>query len=134
MVQHPGSQQVKVSATIHLALDRFKPINLSFELAVAPVILHGVMNRFLILNLSSELFSCQGRKYSTLGIQQPLKRWCFTLFEIFLRLLTVVYVGIMTIMRQGKGFRHQRTSEVVCSPWVKSKADSEPERLSSYLR
>ena len=61
----------------------------------------------LLSNLSSELFSCRGRKYSTLGIQQPLKRWWFTIFENFLRLLTVIRIGIMTIMRQGKGFRHQ---------------------------
>ncbi len=32
------------------------------------------------LNLSSELFPCQGREYSTSGIQKPLKRWYFTLF------------------------------------------------------
>jgi hypothetical protein len=29
----------------------------------------------LLLNLSSGLLPCQGRKYSTSGIQKPLKRW-----------------------------------------------------------
>ncbi len=49
MVQHPGSQQVKVSTTVHLPLDGFKPIDVALELTVTPGILHRVMNRFLIL-------------------------------------------------------------------------------------
>ncbi len=47
-----------------------------------------IVNNILI-NLSSELFLRQGRKYGALGIQEPSKRRYLTVFREFLRLLTI---------------------------------------------
>ena len=47
-MKHSRAQQIKLCSTIHLPLDQFQSIDLSFELAIAPFVAQSVHHSFIV--------------------------------------------------------------------------------------